>query len=448
MLNWLKHWRWPFNRRPDGANELLGVENVSGSMPSEARIHADAGDRARDNAQWVSAAGHYAKALDLQPDWVAIRVQYGHMLKESGRHSDAEKAYIQALAISPEDSDVHLNLGHALKLQRRMQEARRAYWRAVGLDPANDAARDELRAMGVSVVAIEQHVQAMRPAPSNDDKDRNERARALEAGRRERPSICGCVQEIGQQYVAGLLYYVDAADLPLNLVCRGRGEVVGTLVVDCDEALGANARVNLTIPFRMELNAEPGTILSIAIEPVGQALEGSPFVLPGSASGDLIARIDRLEQMVGQPPLRHDDYLRLERTLARSVVAMAADQIEQLLQGQRDRFEKQMLALEGAGGVGRRYPRADSHTLVEWSASDPFPGMGWSAAETDRDGRLVRWVLGQANLRLDDVGAGPFLLVMTIGTGASDPALDAVSLSLNGVRLDHWLAPSKDGPWQ
>ncbi len=102
------------------------------------------GNRARDRRRWKEAAGHYEKALAVEPERVAIWVQYGHALKESGDSVAGENAYRRAIALAPAIADTHLQLGHALKLQGRTDEAAAAYLDALSLDPELHAAALEL----------------------------------------------------------------------------------------------------------------------------------------------------------------------------------------------------------------------------------------------------------------------------------------------------------------
>lgn len=104
-------------------------------------------DALRDSRDWANAAVSYAAFLRLRPQSWAIRVQYGHCLKESGDPHAALLAYREAERQSPEDADIHLQIGHALKLLGRTEEALEGYARALMLDPGNDAARAELLAL-------------------------------------------------------------------------------------------------------------------------------------------------------------------------------------------------------------------------------------------------------------------------------------------------------------
>jgi glycosyltransferase involved in cell wall biosynthesis/Tfp pilus assembly protein PilF len=93
------------------------------------------GDQARDRCLWQEAAGHYEKALAIQPERAALWVQYGHALKETGDLAAGEHAYRKAIALAPDVADTYLQLGHALKLQGRIAEAAAAYRKAAGLAP-------------------------------------------------------------------------------------------------------------------------------------------------------------------------------------------------------------------------------------------------------------------------------------------------------------------------
>ena len=123
------------------------------------------GNRARDRRRWEEAAGHYRKALAVEPDRMAIWVQYGHALKEAGDLAGGENAYRRALALAPEIADTHLQLGHLLKLQGRAGGAISAYLRALALDRRFAPASAELAALGWSASRIERALSRAPAAP-------------------------------------------------------------------------------------------------------------------------------------------------------------------------------------------------------------------------------------------------------------------------------------------
>lgn len=77
--------------------------------------HRSVGDGYRDAREWDKASSAYRLHLDAHPNDAAIWVQYGHMLKESGRKEEAESAYNTAVQIKPEDPDAWIHLAHLLK---------------------------------------------------------------------------------------------------------------------------------------------------------------------------------------------------------------------------------------------------------------------------------------------------------------------------------------------
>ncbi len=74
-----------------------------------------AADRARDAQFWEKAASLYEAALKLDESRTGIWVQYGHMLKESGRLQEAADAYKKALELAPSDPDPLTHLAHLYK---------------------------------------------------------------------------------------------------------------------------------------------------------------------------------------------------------------------------------------------------------------------------------------------------------------------------------------------
>jgi cytochrome c-type biogenesis protein CcmH/NrfG len=98
------------------------------------------------------------------PNTPGMWVQYGHVLKESGKAVEAEAAYRRSIALDPDHADAHLQLGHLLRIQGRIEEAASAYLRSTVLDPAPRHARDHLIALGWSAERIEQGLRHGVPA--------------------------------------------------------------------------------------------------------------------------------------------------------------------------------------------------------------------------------------------------------------------------------------------
>jgi WD40 repeat protein len=123
-------------------------------------------DRARDIRQWELAARLYRKALNRNPKNPPIWLQYGHVLKESGKPTEAESAYRIAIGYQPGASDAHLHLGHVLKLRGKRCDAEAAYLRALAIDPMLPEPLEELRRLGWSNAHLAELKQAVEPKPS------------------------------------------------------------------------------------------------------------------------------------------------------------------------------------------------------------------------------------------------------------------------------------------
>ena len=104
-------------------------------------------DALRDSHAWAEAAAAYADVLRLRPEAWALRVQFGHCIKEAGDPEAALRAYREAEFQQPEDADIHLQIGHVLKRLDRRDEAVEEYARALMLDPGNASARAEVMAL-------------------------------------------------------------------------------------------------------------------------------------------------------------------------------------------------------------------------------------------------------------------------------------------------------------
>src|SRR5437588_473222 len=111
-------------------------------------------DRARDARQWDVAARYYRVALNRRPNNPPIWVQYGHVLKESGRLTEAENAYRSALAYDWGVADTHLHLADVLRIQGKKDDAQASYLRAFSLDPSMPHPLHELGALGWSQVHL------------------------------------------------------------------------------------------------------------------------------------------------------------------------------------------------------------------------------------------------------------------------------------------------------
>jgi glycosyltransferase involved in cell wall biosynthesis len=112
--------------------------------PARSNAFRDAGDRARNQADWSEAGRNYILHLQGRPDDFAIWVQLGNCLKEQGEHAQALEAYDKALLLNEKDFDVHLQKGHAYKLMGRPREAATSYRKSLTFREKNNPALHEL----------------------------------------------------------------------------------------------------------------------------------------------------------------------------------------------------------------------------------------------------------------------------------------------------------------
>ena len=104
-------------------------------------------DLARDHGRFREASTLYDEAIKLGASGGPIRVQAGHMFKESADLGTAERFYLEALELMPNDADLALQLGHFYKTAGQARNAQRHYHRALQLRPGWDVPQGELARM-------------------------------------------------------------------------------------------------------------------------------------------------------------------------------------------------------------------------------------------------------------------------------------------------------------
>lgn len=82
-----------------------------------------------------SAAAHYAAALRIDPDNVAVHHNLGVALSRQGKYSEAASQHAEALRLDPGFAGAHYNLGVILARQGKLDEAEAHYVEALRLDP-------------------------------------------------------------------------------------------------------------------------------------------------------------------------------------------------------------------------------------------------------------------------------------------------------------------------
>jgi tetratricopeptide (TPR) repeat protein len=91
-----------------------------------------------------AAIPHYAKALDLQPDYAEAHNNLGNAFSKQGKLKEALASYTKALEIRPNYPEAQNNLGVALARQGRLNEAIAHFNEALRLKPDYVPARANL----------------------------------------------------------------------------------------------------------------------------------------------------------------------------------------------------------------------------------------------------------------------------------------------------------------
>ena len=104
--------------------------------------------RARAAGDWPYAASLLGQALAHAPDDQALRVQYGHALKEAGRVEEALAVYRNAAEEMPHDIDVRVHLAALLRDRRYSDEAISVYTELLAIEPDHIEAGRALRELG------------------------------------------------------------------------------------------------------------------------------------------------------------------------------------------------------------------------------------------------------------------------------------------------------------
>lgn len=123
------------------------------SRPIPGREHQQAGDRARDIRDWATAILAYSRYLAYHPEDWAIRVQFGHALKESGNMAEAEKAYRHAVSLAPNEPDPVLQLGYLMQITGRYEDAATQFGRGLAL--GSDRADEALAGLNAEIAAAQ-----------------------------------------------------------------------------------------------------------------------------------------------------------------------------------------------------------------------------------------------------------------------------------------------------
>lgn len=123
--------------RGDNKRALPYLRKVVDLRPGEANDHFNLANTLRDLDRQGEAAGHYYRALKINPDLPHGFFHLGNAQHDIGQLFSAERSYRKALDRSPGHIETLGNLAHVLQDGGRLDEAQHCYDQALKIDPCN-----------------------------------------------------------------------------------------------------------------------------------------------------------------------------------------------------------------------------------------------------------------------------------------------------------------------
>ena len=145
--------------------------------PDSADIHHELGDVHHREGRIVDAVVEYERALALNPNHLAVRVNLGVCYDTLGDQDRALEQYQMAVKLNPTVSKIHNNIGNIYYKKGRPEDAIAAYREAIRLNPYYPQPYNNLSTtyagLGRFDEAIETTKQALRIAPERTESKLN-----------------------------------------------------------------------------------------------------------------------------------------------------------------------------------------------------------------------------------------------------------------------------------
>ena len=145
--------------------------------PDFASAHNNLANSLKDSGRTDEAIAGYRRALEIKPDYANAHNNLGNALLEAGRGEEAVASYRRAFAIQPDYADAHYNLGNALKQLDRLDEAAAAFEDSLRLKPdraeAHNNLGNTLKELGRGEEAVACFERAVRIRPDYADAHNN-----------------------------------------------------------------------------------------------------------------------------------------------------------------------------------------------------------------------------------------------------------------------------------
>jgi tetratricopeptide (TPR) repeat protein len=166
----------------------LWTDTVTKS-PEKARAHNNLGLAMEEARGLAAAAPHYARAVQLDPNYWEALSNLGRAMYEEKRYREAETYWTRRVQIQSADADAHVDLGNALLMQGKASDAIARYVDALDREPGNP---DALTALGNAYLqlgdakkAVSQFEAAIAADPEAVDAHVNLAAVLMQTGRME-----------------------------------------------------------------------------------------------------------------------------------------------------------------------------------------------------------------------------------------------------------------------
>ena len=137
-------------RNHDYRSEVaIWTDNIA-KYPQNPRAHANLGVVLQQQGQPAEAVPHFARAIQMRPDYALAHYGLGACYLQLGRPDEALVHLRLAVQIAPKYAEAQLTLGNALVKTERAAEALAHYEQALAVEPAADTHYN----LGVALVAL------------------------------------------------------------------------------------------------------------------------------------------------------------------------------------------------------------------------------------------------------------------------------------------------------
>lgn len=125
------------------------------SLASEAKpgveLHVAVARLYQESGRLGDAAGHYQKALEVEPDNLAALLGYARLKDAMDDPEQARRLYLRAVKVHPRQASAHNNLALFCAGRGMFEESRAAFTRAVQLQPRNARYRNNFAGLLVKM---------------------------------------------------------------------------------------------------------------------------------------------------------------------------------------------------------------------------------------------------------------------------------------------------------